>query len=103
MKASYISRTGPPEVLTYDELPDPEAGPGQVLVEVRATALNHLDVWQRSGSRGEAMFDPPLVLGSDVAGVVVEAGADAGSIAAGTRVMLDPSIVDGTCDFCHAY
>ena len=48
MKATYIEQQGPPEVLTFGDLPDPTPGPGEAVIRVRATALNHLDTFRPS-------------------------------------------------------
>ena len=100
MKATYLTEYGPPEVLTYGELPDPELGPDEALIGVGAPALNHLDVWRRSGARGGLPLEGPHVLGADVAGTVEATSGETG-IAAGTRVLLDPSITDNTCNYCR--
>ena len=65
MKAVRIHQFGGPEVLTYEEIPDPRSRKDQVLVRVRACALNHLDVWVRKGLPGVKL---PHILGSDTAG-----------------------------------
>ena len=65
MKAVRIHEFGGPEVLKYEEVPDPELRKDQVLVRVRACALNHLDLWVRMGLPGVKL---PHILGSDVAG-----------------------------------
>ena len=64
MKASYLTEYGPPEVLTDGDLPHPDLAPGEALIRVRATALNHLGVWRRSGSRGGLPAKRPQVLGA---------------------------------------
>ncbi len=69
MKAVRFHEHGGPEVLRYEEAPDPERGPGDVLVRVRACALNHLDIWNR---RGVVRLRLPHILGADVAGEVAE-------------------------------
>src|SRR5213080_4577894 len=58
MKAVYVERVGPPEVLIYGELPEPQAGPNDVLIRVRATSLNRLDVFMREGSHGTSITPP---------------------------------------------
>src|SRR5215510_3698506 len=69
MKAVYVERVGPPEVLIYGELPEPQPGPNDVLIRVRATSLNRLDVFMREGSHGTSIT-PPQILGRDIAGEV---------------------------------
>ena len=97
MKAITFHEHGGPDVLRVEDVADPVIGPGEVLVRVRACALNHLDLWQRSGLR-RVTIPMPHISGSDVSGVVVE-GSAAG-VAAGTRVMLQPGISCGRCAAC---
>ncbi len=92
MKAVRFHQHGGPEVLTYEDAPDPVTAPGRALVRVRACALNHLDIWQRRGI--ERVKSPlPHVSGADVAGEVVGTGL---------RVMLQPGLSCGTCAACLA-
>ena len=74
MKAVIFSEHGGPEVLQYTEVADPKIKAEEVLIEVRACALNHLDVWVRGGMPG-IKIPLPHILGNDVAGVVRTAGA----------------------------
>jgi len=85
LRAVRFHQHGGPEVLRDEEAPDPEPGPGEVLVRVRACALNHLDLWERRGLP-RVTFPMPHVSGSDVAGEVVAANAAGATI--GRRVML---------------
>ncbi|MDK2372429.1 MAG: alcohol dehydrogenase catalytic domain-containing protein [Candidatus Korarchaeota archaeon] len=72
MRAVVIFEHGGPEVLSLvEDYRDPEVGPRDVLVEVRATALNHLDIWVREGLPSIVL---PRILGSDISGVVKEVG-----------------------------
>jgi NADPH:quinone reductase-like Zn-dependent oxidoreductase len=97
VRAARFHVHGGPEVLTYEEAPDPEPRAGQVLVRVRACALNHLDLWQRRGlDRVTIPF--PHISGAEVAGEVV--AAPGGEVAAGTRVMLQPGLSCGLCAAC---
>src|SRR3954470_16575247 len=73
MRAVVFHEHGGPDVLVVDEIPRPEPRADEVLVEVRACALNHLDVWTREGIPGMTLAFPH-VLGNDIAGVVVEVG-----------------------------
>jgi len=75
MKVIRIHEHGGPENLIYEEIADPKTAPGEVLVNVKATALNHLDIWVRSGSTG-ADYNLPRIPGSDVAGRVSEIGSE---------------------------
>jgi NADPH:quinone reductase-like Zn-dependent oxidoreductase len=99
MKAVRIHQFGGPEVLTYEEVPDPQLRKDQVLVRVRACSLNHLDVWVRKGLPGVKL---PHILGSDVAGEVVEVGEYVSEFKAGQRVLLAPMHYCGHCEKCVA-
>jgi NADPH2:quinone reductase len=100
VKASYIEEHGGIDVLRVGELPDPEPGRDEVLVEVRATALNHLDLWTRRGLPGlELEF--PHVGGSDMAGVVAGLGDGVEGWAPGDRVVVNPSLWCGRCEWCR--
>jgi NADPH:quinone reductase-like Zn-dependent oxidoreductase len=94
MHAIRFHEHGGPEVLRYEEVPDPVAAPGEALVRVRACALNHLDLWQRRGIQ-RVTIPLPHISGSDVAGDV--AGGDAEP---GQRVMLQPGLSCGRCAAC---
>jgi NADPH:quinone reductase-like Zn-dependent oxidoreductase len=97
MKAIRFHSHGGPDVLRLEQVADPVIGPGEALVRVRACALNHLDLWQRRGLR-RVTIPLPHISGSDVAGEVV--AASGGSVAAGTRVMVQPGISCGHCLAC---
>lgn len=85
MRAAYIEQTGPPEAIKVGDLPRPKPGPGQVLVRVKATALNPIDLYVRSGMIAMPLSFP-YVIGTDVAGTVEEVGPDATRFKAGDRV-----------------
>lgn len=97
MRAARFHRHGGPEVLAVETMPDPVVTPGQVLVRVRACALNRLDLWQRRGLDRIAI-PLPHVSGADVAGEVVAAPGD--EVPAGTRVLLQPGLSCGRCAAC---
>jgi NADPH:quinone reductase-like Zn-dependent oxidoreductase len=101
MKAIVYAEHGGPEVLKYTDTPAPVIGPGEVLVRVRACALNHLDLWLR---RGVPSLKIPLphIPGSDVAGEVARVGAGVTNVKVGERVMLQPGISCGQCEKCLA-
>jgi NADPH:quinone reductase-like Zn-dependent oxidoreductase len=99
MKAVRIHQFGGPEVLTYEEVPDPKPRKDQVLVRVRACAVNHLDVWVRKGLPGVNL---PHILGSDVAGEIVEVGEYVTDLQAGQRVLLAPMHFCQHCSKCVA-
>ena len=102
MKATYIEEQGPPEVLTFGDLPDPSSGPGEVVIRVRATALNHLDTFARAGRNGVIIDKFPHVLGCDLAGEVADPGAGVEGLEVGDRVMVDYSLPCGECIACEA-
>jgi NADPH:quinone reductase-like Zn-dependent oxidoreductase len=98
MKAIRFHEHGAPEVLRYEDAPDPAPVAGRAIVRVRAVALNHLDLWQRQGIP-RLRIPLPHIPGSDVAGEVVDAGG--GPVPAGTRVLLQPGLSCGTCPACR--
>jgi NADPH:quinone reductase-like Zn-dependent oxidoreductase len=99
MKAVRFHAHGGPEVLTFEDAPDPVAQPGGVVVRVRACALNRLDIWQRQGIE-RVTIPMPHISGADVAGEVVEVGDAVEGLAAGMRVMLQPGLSCGRCPWC---
>ena len=90
MKAVRIHEDGGPDVLRYDDVADPEPGPGDVLVSLRAAGLNHLDVWVR---KGLPSAPKPRILGADGAGVVAALGEGVEGFEIGDRVVVNPGIV----------
>ncbi|MFQ5664557.1 MAG: zinc-binding dehydrogenase [Terriglobia bacterium] len=101
MKAITFSKHGGPEVLRYREVPEPKIGPGEVLVRVRACALNHLDLWVRNGLPG-VQIPLPHIPGSDIAGEVARAGEGVSRVKVGQKVVLAPGMSCNTCDTCLA-
>ena len=101
MKALVIPRHGDPDVLEYAELPEPRIQANDVLVKVRACALNHLDLWVRRGLPGVSIA-LPHVPGSDVAGVVAQVGSHVHSVKVGERVVVVPGLSCGFCQQCQA-
>jgi NADPH:quinone reductase-like Zn-dependent oxidoreductase len=99
MKAVRIHQFGGPEVLQYEDVPDPQPRKDQVLVRVRACALNHLDLFVRQGLPGVKL---PHILGSDIAGEIVEAGEYVSRLKAGQRVLIAPMHFCGQCEKCLA-
>lgn len=85
MRAAFIERTGSPDVIRVGDLPTPEPGPGQVLVRVRAVALNPFDLYLRSGLVSMPMAFP-YVIASDFAGVVEKLGPGTKTYRVGDRV-----------------
>ncbi|NOZ03707.1 MAG: zinc-binding dehydrogenase [FCB group bacterium] len=98
MKAVRIHTHGGPEVLQWEEIPDPKPGDSQVLVRIKATSLNHLDIWIRNGVPGTPL---PIILGSDGAGVVEEVGKGVTSFKPGDEVIIQPLTYCGHCRFCE--
>ena len=92
MKAMLYHEPGGTEVLQYTDVADPEPGPGDVVIDVGATALNRLDVVQRNGWFQMPGFAYPHIAGMDVAGTVAEVGSEVDGVAVGDRVVVDPSL-----------
>ncbi|OUM98519.1 MAG: alcohol dehydrogenase [Firmicutes bacterium ZCTH02-B6] len=99
MKAVRIHAHGGPEVLRYETVPDPVPRADEVLVRVRACALNHLDIWNRKGLP-RPMVPLPHILGSDIAGEVVAAGELVDDLKPGDAVILNPGVSCGRCRYC---
>jgi NADPH:quinone reductase-like Zn-dependent oxidoreductase len=99
MKAVRIHQFGGPEVLTYENVPDPQPRKDQVLVRIKACALNHLDVWVRKGLPGVKL---PHILGSDIAGEVAAVGEYVTGFTTGQRVLVAPIHFCGHCAKCVA-
>jgi NADPH:quinone reductase-like Zn-dependent oxidoreductase len=97
MKAVRIHEFGGPEVLRYEEVPDPKPRKDQVLVRVKACAMNHLDLWVRAGLPGVKL---PHILGSDIAGDVVEVGEYIAQLKPGQRVLIAPMHFCNHCAAC---
>ena len=89
MQATYFEKHGGPEVLTYGDVKDPVPGPADVLIGVKACAMNHLDIWIRQGMPG-IQIPMPHILGADVAGVVLETGKGVKRFKKGDRVVISP-------------
>jgi len=100
MKAVRIDAFGGPETLVYGDVAEPRPGPGEILVRVRACALNHLDLWVREGIPAYKIR-LPHVLGNDIAGEVAGLGPGA-SAAIGSKVVVFPGRSCWTCAFCKA-
>jgi NADPH:quinone reductase-like Zn-dependent oxidoreductase len=97
MKAVRIHEFGGPEVLRYEDAPDPTLRKDQVLVRIRACAMNHLDLWVRKGLPGVKL---PHILGSDIAGEIVEVGEYVSGFKPGQRVLLAPMDFCNRCAYC---
>ncbi|MGH9405174.1 MAG: zinc-binding dehydrogenase [Terriglobia bacterium] len=99
MRAVRIHGYGGLDVLKYEDAPEPQIQANEILVEVKACALNHLDVWMRAGVEGWTV-EFPHILGSDASGVVAQTGALARRVKQGDRVLLYPGRSCGQCEFC---
>jgi NADPH:quinone reductase-like Zn-dependent oxidoreductase len=99
MKAVRIHQPGNVDNYVYEDAPDPVAGPGQVLVRVRAVALNHLEAWAAKAPP-QMRYDAPRILGADVAGTVEAVGAGVAAIEPGVDVILHPGVSCGRCERC---
>jgi NADPH:quinone reductase-like Zn-dependent oxidoreductase len=99
MKAVRFHEHGGLEVLKYEDAPEPKIKANEVLVRVKACALNHLDLWLRAGVRGWKL-PMPHIAGSDISGEVAEVGSLVTGVKAGERVLLCPGISCGQCEAC---
>jgi NADPH:quinone reductase-like Zn-dependent oxidoreductase len=101
MKAVAIFEHGGPEVLRPTDLPEPSIGSHDVLVRVRACALNHLDLWMRAGLPNRPV-KIPHILGSDIAGEIAKIGDAVKTVKVGEKVLLAPGVSCGECRHCVA-
>jgi NADPH:quinone reductase-like Zn-dependent oxidoreductase len=99
MKAVRFHKFGGPEVLEFEDVPDPQLRRDQILVRVKACALNHLDLFIRNGLPGVKL---PHINGSDVSGDIVEVGEYVTDFKPGQRVLLAPMTFCGVCPACTA-
>ncbi len=98
MRAAIFHEHGGPDVIRIEDVARPSPGPGEVLLEVRAAALNHLDLWLRRGLPIQTTM--PHIGGSDVTGTVRELGSAVTGIEPGTLVVVDPSLPCEQCEWC---
>src|SRR6266446_5227056 len=99
MKALVFSTHGGPDALKYTDAPDPVFRPNEVLVRVKACALNHLDLWVRRGNPN-IPIPLPHIPGSDVSGEIAQIGADVTTVRVGQKVVLAPGVTCGKCSAC---
>ena len=99
MKAAVIHEHGELDKVRVEDVPKPSPGVGEVLVQVRAASLNHLDIWVRKG--GRFSLPMPHVLGSDAAGLIVELGHGVQGVELGQEVTINPALYCGHCEFCR--
>ena len=100
MKAVQFTEHGDRDVIEYGDFPDPDPGRNEVLVDMKAGALNHLDVWTRKGLPGIDL-EMPHIPGSDGAGEVVEVGEGVTRFEPGDRVALSAGVSCGDCEYCR--
>ncbi len=101
MKAVLFHEHGGPDKLSYEDLPIPQIGPQEVLIRVKACALNHLDIWIRQGNPAYSI-PFPHVGGSDVSGIVEQIGTQVEGVSSGARVFVSPGISCWQCEYCLA-
>jgi NADPH:quinone reductase-like Zn-dependent oxidoreductase len=99
VKAAIFQQHGGPEVLEYADVPEPRIRANEVLVEVKACAVNHLDLFARGGLPG-IEIPLPHILGNDIAGVVREVGELVTWVKPGDEVMVQPGVSCGHCEAC---
>lgn len=99
MKAIRIHEHGGPEVLRYEDAPDPVCPEDGVVLAIRAASVNHLDTWVRRGMPGIAI-PFPRIPGADAAGVLHQVGSRVRHLQSGQRVLLCPQTSCGQCEFC---
>jgi NADPH:quinone reductase-like Zn-dependent oxidoreductase len=100
MKAVVIREHGEPEKVKIEHVPDPEPKPDEVVVQVHAAGLNHLDIWVRRGRPGVKM-PMPHVLGSDGAGTICMVGSSVQGSKLSGKVIINPSLSCGWCEACR--
>lgn len=100
MDAVTLTAHGDPDVIDYGSVPNPEVGPEEVLVDVKAGALNHLDIWTRRGLPGIDL-EMPHIPGSDAAGVVEAVGDRVTRFEPGDHVAVTAGVWCGDCEFCR--
>jgi len=99
MKAIVFTAHGAPEVLKFADVPVPAIRPNEVLVRVKACALNHLDLWVRQGIPG-VPIPLPHIPGSDIAGEIAQIGPEVSTVGVGQKVVLAPGVTCGKCAAC---
>ena len=99
MKAIRFHDFGGVDVLRYEDAPVPQLGATEVRIQLKAAAINHLDIWVRSGTR-ERSIPLPHIPGSDGAGIISELGSAVTGIQTGERVVISPGLSCGSCQMC---
>src|SRR5678816_2870167 len=100
MKAIQLVEHGQPGKFELRNLPDPQPGSGEVVVEVKACGLNHLDLWAEEGAL-PIPVELPRTLGCEVAGIVTSGAADVPRSWAGQRVAIQSNLFCGECEYCR--
>lgn len=100
MKAIRIHQHGGTGVLSIDEIPIPQINPTQCLVEIKATSLNHLDLWVRKGVPGVPL---PMIMGSDGSGIIKDIGYKVTDFKIGDEVLIQPLTYCGKCRWCKQH
>ncbi len=100
MKAMVFDACGGPEQIHLADVPKPSVGRGEVLIQVKACSLNHMDLFVRQGPAGPDVKFPFWGL-ADVAGVVSEVGAGVDTCGPGDRVIVNPALSCGACEYCR--
>ena len=93
MKAIVIESHGGPDVIKIKDIEEPSCAPDKVKVNVKASSINHLDIWVRKGIPG-LHIDFPRILGSDASGIVTEVGLNVNKFKVGDNVVIQPGIFD---------
>jgi NADPH:quinone reductase-like Zn-dependent oxidoreductase len=101
VKAILFHQHGGPDVIEYGDFPTPQPGPHQVQVQLKAAAMNRLDIWVRNGWPG-IKLEYPHIMGADGAGVVSAIGDGVTQFNIGDRIVINSNLSDGTCEFCVA-
>jgi NADPH:quinone reductase-like Zn-dependent oxidoreductase len=101
MNAVLFHEHGDSSVLVHENAPDPHISPADVLIEVRAASVNHLDLFVRRGIPGMD-FELPHIPGADAAGIVRAVGSEVQNLEEGQRVVINPGVNCGRCEFCDA-
>ena len=101
MKAVVFSQHGGPEVLQYQDVPKPKPGPAEVVIQVKAASINHIDIFLRRGMPG-VKVPMPKIVGSDASGIVSDLDPAVSGLSVGQRVTINPGISCGHCEFCAA-
>lgn len=99
MKSIRIHEHGGIDKLIYEDAPEPVISSGNVIIKVKACALNHLDIWVRQGLPN-ADFHLPRIPGSDISGIVAEVGEGVTGVQSGDEVLIFPAYFCGTCEVC---